>query len=154
VIPPIVLKVGTIGLILGACWLHGCHYGEQRISKDYATYRINVESVGKAAQAAADAEKALNEARKAASDASYAKALGVLGRDIGELRKRTSSGAYDLPAPAPSATCPQGQRCFDRDGFDAALRDFEGEVLTLVGEGATLKLRMDEAITWANRLSP
>ena len=125
----------------------------ERIKTEYAEYRIKVEAEGRSAQAAADAEKALNEARKAASDASYSKALGVLGRDIGELRKRTSSGAYDLPAPAPSATCPQGQRCFDRDGFDAALRDFEGEILTLVGEGATLKLRMDEAIRYANRLN-
>lgn len=152
-IPPFALKYGAYALVLGAAWLHGCQYGEQRISADYANFRIKTEIVGKAAQASADERKALDERRKAASDESYAKALGVLGRDIGELRKRAGSGANDLPAPAPSATCPEGQRCFNREQFDLALGEYEGEVLTLVGEGSEVKLRMDEAISWARSIS-
>lgn len=148
-IPPFAIKYSAYALVLGAAWLHGCQYGEQRISADYANFRINTEIVGKAAQRDADAIKATNEARKAASDESYSKALTVLGADLERLRKRANSGANSLPTPPPSPTCPEGQRCFDREQFDLALGEFEGEVLTLVGEGATLKLRLDTAIRWA-----
>lgn len=152
-IPPLALKYGAYALILGATYVGGCVRGSQTANERYLRLEANVEAVGKAAQERVEAIKATNEARKAASDESYAKALTVLGADLERLRKRASSGANDLPAPAPSAVCPEGLRCFDRDGFDSALREYEGEVLTLVGEGATLKLRMDEAIKWANRIT-
>lgn len=157
---PYLTRYGAYGAILAACWLHGCHFGEKResgrteaVKADYLQFRQNVETAGKLAQQNADIVAARNAEKAKASDESYSKALSVLGTDLERLRKRTDSGSYSLPAPGPSATCPEGQRCFDRGEFDTALRIFEGEVLTLVGEGATLKLRMDESIKWANRLN-
>ena len=149
-IPPLALKYGAYALVLGATYVGGCVRGSQTANEKYLQFKADVEAVGKAKQYEAEIEKAKGAQRAEASDASYAKALTVVGNDLERLRKRVSSGAHDLPAPAPSATCPQGQRCFDREQFDAALRDYEGEVLTLVGEGATLKLRLDTAIRWAN----
>lgn len=148
-IPPQALKLGAYALILGSAWLHGCRYGEQSISADYANFRINTEIVGKAAQKEADIKAAKDKEKAHASDLSYAKALSVLGSHIERMRKRANSGANDLRTPAPTPLCAEGLRCFDRELFDSALRTFEGEVLTLVGEGATLKLRMDEAVSWA-----
>lgn len=148
-IPPFALKYGAYALVLSGIWLHGCHYGEQRISADYANFRINTEIVGKQAQREADIKAAKDKEKAHASDLSYTKALSVLGSDIERLRKRANSGAHDLPAPAPTPLCAEGLRCFDRELFDSALRDYEGEVLALVGEGATLKLRMDTAMEWA-----
>lgn len=156
-IPPIVLKLGTYVLILSTAWLHGCHYGKSmgeaeffRLKTEYQIFTDKTRAAGEAAQKQADAQKALDEQRRAASDASYAKALGVLGRDIGELRKRTSSGAYDLPAPnAPTAQCAEGLRCFSREEFDRALREFETATDGFVAEGAALNLQLTTAIDWA-----
>ena len=157
---PYLTRIGGIAALLLVTWLHGCHFGDslkddklKSVQGAYDAYKANVEAAGRIAQMNADAIKAKDIERKAASDESYAKALTVLGSDIERLRKRTSSGAYDLPAPSSSTVCPDGLRCFDRQGFDSALREFETETDGFVAEGAALKLRMDEAIRWANRLN-
>lgn len=158
-IPPYALKLGAYGLILGATYISGCVRGSQtanarteQVKADYLQFRVNTEAIGKAAQKEADATRAANEQKAKASDESYSKALTVLGADLERLRRARAS-TDGLSAPAPSPTCPEGQRCFDRGQFDAALREYEGEVLTLVGEGAALKLRLDFAVKWASDIS-
>jgi hypothetical protein len=153
VIPPIVLKFGTISLILGACWLHGCHYGKQRISDEYAEYRIKVEAAGRSAQAAADEANARNIKLKEASDASYRTALVALGSDIERLRKSRASTNY-LPAKPADSACPEGWACFDRTLLEQALQRLDDGVSGIVAEGDSVRLRLSEAITWANRLNP
>lgn len=158
-IPPFALKYGAYALVLGTAYISGCVRGSQmandrieRITQDYANFRINTEIVGKAAQASADERKALDERRKAASDESYAKALGVLGRDIGELRRARSSADYLPPAPA-DTKCPEGWACFDRTLLQQAIRQLDEGVSGILAEGDSVRLRLSEAITWANRLN-
>ena len=157
---PYLTRYGAYGAILAGVWISGCTFGVKResartegVKADYLQFRQNVETAGKLAQQNADIVAARNAEKAKASDESYSKALSVLGTDLERLRKRTDSGSYSLPAPAPSATCPEGQRCFDRREFDTALRSFEEEIDGFVAEGSTLKLRMDESIKWANRLN-
>lgn len=154
-IPPIALKIGAIGLILGATYISGCVRGSemandriQRITEDYANFRINTEIVGKAAQRDADAIKATNEARKAASDESYSKALSVLGADLERLRRARSSTDYLPPAPA-DTKCPEGWACFNRAELQQAIRQLDEGVSGILAEGDSVRLRLDTAIRWA-----
>jgi hypothetical protein len=154
VIPPIVLRLGAYGLILGAAYVGGCVRGSQTANQELATYRANVEAEGRSAQAAADARRKLDEQRKAASDESYAKALGVLGHDLGELRKRATARGDFVPAKPADSVCPQGWACFDRAALESAIRQLDAGVSGIVAEGDQVRLRMDESIKWANRLNP
>ena len=147
-IPPFALKYGAYALVLGACWTHGCHYGEQRISADYANFRINTEIVGKQAQREADERKALDERRKAASDESYSKALTVLSADLERLRRARASADYLPPAPA-DTKCPEGWACFDRTELQQAIRQLDEGVSGLLAEGDSVRLQLSTAIDWA-----
>jgi hypothetical protein len=153
VIPPLVLKFGTIGLILGATYIGGCVRGSQTANKELATYRAQVEAAGRSAQAAADEANARNIKLKEASDASYRTALVALGSDIERMRKSRASTNY-LPAKPADSACPEGWACFDRTLLEQALQRLDDGVSGIVAEGDTVRLRLSEAITWANRLNP
>lgn len=124
---------------------------------EFAEFRGRVDALGQAAEQRARDRIALDKSRKEASDASYQVALTVLGADVERMRKQANPGGLKL-SPAPANTrCPEGQRCFDRSEFDAAIgRYFERETgsvertVGLVIEGAKVKLRLDTAIRWAN----
>lgn len=149
---PYLLRIGGIAALLLTTWLHGCHYGEQRISDEYAQYRISVESAGRIAQMNSDAIKARDEQRKAASDESYAKALTVLGGDIERLRKSRADTHY-LPPVSTDTRCPETWACFDRALLESAIGQLDADVSGIAETGDKMKLRMDEAIRWANRLN-
>ena len=158
-IPPQALKLGAYGLVLGATYIGGCVRGSQIANDKLTQYRAQVEAAGKQAQRDADIKAAKDRDNAHASDLSYSKALVALGSDIERLR-RARSYPGPLAAPAPSTVCPEGLRCLDREEFDTALsryweaeRRSEEAIDGLIAEGATLKLRMDEAISWANRLN-
>ena len=158
-IPPFALKYGAYALILGATYISGCVRGSQtanarteQVKADYLQFRVNTEAIGKAAQKEANATKAANEQKAKASDESYAKALVVLGRDIGELRRARTSTDYLPPAPA-DTKCPEGWVCFDRAALESAIRQLDEGVSGIVEKSDTVRLRMDESIKWANRLN-
>jgi len=147
-IPPQALKFGAYALILGATYVGGCVRGSQTANERYLRFKADVEAVGKAAQERAEAIKATNEARKAASDESYAKALTVLGADLERLRRARSSTNYLPPAPA-DTKCPEGWACFDRAALESAIRQLDAGVSGIVAESTEVKLRLDTAIDWA-----
>jgi hypothetical protein len=152
VIPPLVLKFGTIGLILGATYIGGCVRGSQTANAELATFKAQVEAAGRSAQAAADEANARNIKLKEASDASYRTALVALGSDIERMRKSRASSSY---VPAASPIAPSADlACFDRAELEQAIQRLDGGVSRLVEEGDSVRLRLSEAITWANRLNP
>jgi hypothetical protein len=147
VIPPIALRLGAYGLILGAAYVGGCVRGSQTANQELATYRANVEAEGRSAQAAADARRKLDEQRKAASDESYSKALTVLGADIERLRKSRASGGY-VPPSGPATPSPD-LACFSRAELEQAIQRLDAGVSGIVAEGDTVRLRLSTAIEWA-----
>lgn len=144
----------TIAVLTAACAFlaHGWHAESQA----FAEFRGGVEALGKAQEERTRDRIAQDKARKESSDASYSTALTVLGRDLERLHQ-PGPGPRDLSAAPADSRCPPTLRCLDRGEFDTALRSyqereegFEGRTAALIGEGATVKLRLDTAIHWAN----
>lgn len=141
--------VSAAAAFLGNAWL------DEKTA--FAEYRGQVEALGQEAERRTQDRIALDKARKEASDASYQVALASASTYIDRLHKQAGRSGVVLP-PAPANTrCPETQRCFDRVEFDAALQRFadrETEIVAatvgLVVEGAKVKLRLDNAIRWAN----
>jgi hypothetical protein len=148
-IPPILIKSGAIALLFGTVYISGCVHGEKEATAALETFKAQVAAEGRAAQAAADATKAKDIARKEASDASYRKALVVLGADIERMRRARAS-ANPVPATPPDSKCPDGWACFDRAELESAIRRLDAGVSGIVAEGDSVRLRLDTAIRWAN----
>ena len=100
----------------------------------------------------ADAIKARDIERKAASDESYSKALTILGGDIERLRKSRADTHY-LPPASTDTRCPETWACFDRAELEQAIQRLDDGVSGIVAEGDQVRLKLDTAIQWANRLN-
>lgn len=155
-IPPIALKFGAYGLILGATYIGGCVRGSQienarteKVQNEFSTFKLQVEAAGRSAQAAADERKKLDEQKAKASDESYAKALVALGSDIERMRRARSDTNYLPPAPA-DTKCPEGWACFDRAELQQAIRRLDEGLSGITQESDSVRLRLETAIRWAN----
>ena len=126
-------------------------------AETFASFRGAVEAAGRAQNERTAERVKGDKARKEASDASYQVALTALGNDLGRLLNTPRPGIRVLPPSPAGSRCPDGQRCFDRGEFDSALREhqereesIDEDAARLIGEGATLKLRLDTAVRWAS----
>lgn len=121
-----------------------------------ASFRGAVEAAGKAQEERTQARLRADRGAQERSDARYQDALAALQRDLARMRQQPRPEPRILPAAPAGSACPAGWRCFDRAGFDAALAEYQAAVgidldaaAGLIGEGAAVKLRLDEAIRWA-----
>ena len=151
VIMPWWAKPLAVLLLLAATWGHGWMRGASHGEAKLAAFAADVRTEGVKAQAVADARADRDRQRKAASDASYEKALVVLGADIERMR-RARAGSNPVPAAPAGSRCPEGWACFDRAELEQAIRRLDADVSGIVAEGDSIALKLDTAIRWAAEL--
>lgn len=116
--------------------------------KEFADFKDSVERQGKAAQQAADKQKAADIVAKENADASHSKAISDLNADIARLRKQRSPGGF-VPAPPPNSRRPD-LICFDRAAYIAADGKFTTGARGLADEGAAATVDLNTAKLWAH----
>jgi hypothetical protein len=145
---PMPYRLLALALLAAALWGHGFMKGANHGEQKLAAYVAEVRLAGVAAQAAATARAAADRDRKAASDASYRKALTLAGNDLKRLRD-ASSGRYIVSTPSPIAGVVDTRACFDAEQLNTAIREFAEGAAAIVGRGEAMRLRLDNAIQWA-----
>ena len=144
-------RFATAGLVVLAIFGYGWFKGHSSAQTAFDEYRGKVEALGDAqAKRTAEIIKS-NQAKKEAADAKLTKRIAALNTDNDRLRSLAS--ASSLPARAPDTRCPEGWACFDRASLESAIRQLDAGVSGIVEKGDTLRLRMDEAIRYSNRLN-
>jgi hypothetical protein len=137
---------GLAFALLGA-WGAWNRHQYRSVTAEYEAFKVATKAAGIAAQQAADARIAADKANKEKADATLKTRIANLAAD--NKRLRDNSGSSSLPARPADTGCPETLACFDRGAIDTALREFTGEVATLIGEGAEVRLRLTTAIEWA-----
>ena len=143
---PWVLLVLLVMLV--GSFLFGVHMEAGRLE----AFEAQVKVVGDAQnRRAAQRVKTNKRLLKEANDAYKVKYAG-LSSTISNLQRRLLAdpgSGFVPPGQQPvGSQCPHGQVCYDAAEFDRALRGFATEVAGIVGEGETLKLKLDTAVTW------
>ncbi len=143
-----------LGALLGSFF-----YGMHIESVKFAAFRAQVAVIGEAQNAKAAQKAKDDKALKKETDNVYKVENDKLARDNAALGKRVREGAgssYVSAGQQPAGSkCPDGQACFDAREFDAALREsargtqsFAEATVGLVGEGASVALKLDTGIAW------
>lgn len=118
----------------------------------FEAFKVTVASVGKAQEQRAHDRAVLNKNLKKEADDAYKLKAGKLLAGNAALAKCLQVGAGCGFVPARQqpvgSKCPDGQVCYDAGELDAAIRKFAARTAGLVGEGETLKLKLDTGIEW------
>lgn len=156
-VPPWVWKLLGAALVVLGIFGYGAHWQGARDDAKIAakqaeldTFKATVAAQGKAAQLAADNQKAADLAEKEKADAAHQTAVAALNADIARLRLDSSAGRTVPTAPADSRN-PQ-LACFDRALLGDAVDGFIGDVSRQVASGAAATLDLDNARAWAKNI--
>jgi isopropylmalate/homocitrate/citramalate synthase len=115
---------------------------------EFESFKVQVKTLGEEAQRRADAKEAADKLNKEQIDAKTIQLAADLNAATLKLRdnsRRSFVSARTAPSGSPDL------QCYDRTGFDAALRDFAEGVAGLVTEGAENSLKLKLAREWAQR---
>lgn len=127
-------------------------YGVRMEHGRFEAFETKVTAAGEAQNARAAQRAKDNKNLKKETDNAYKTKADKLRADNAALAKCLQVGAgcgFVRPGQQPvGSKCPDGQVCYDRAEFDAALRGFAADVARQVGQGDALKLKLDTAIEW------
>ena len=121
---------------------------------DAANARYNllvtqIESVGKIAQAEADAKIAADKSRRGKADAENKITTDRLRADIEWMRKERA-GQSLVPA-APAGSSSPDRACFDRGELEQAIQSLDSEVSGIVDKGSKATIDLNTAKRWAQQ---
>jgi len=135
----------ALAIGFGAAWkMQGARY--EKVRGEYNTYKVGVETLGKAAKDAA-AKQALHDMKnKERTDAEVKRAGAAYKLDVARVLDGIARGNYLPPAPAGSGD--PRRACFDRAELDAAVRDFVRGTAGLAGEGGEAVIKLDALKEW------
>lgn len=146
-------RVVMAGLALVIAFLAGVHWESKKTAKAAAAFEAYKSQVAGAAaeRKAADARQALADlkAKERADENQNRRAARQRDRIV-ELRVDTDHRYEPAPAAAPSAVCPEGLACFDRDAFERARRDLVEGLRRLADEGTAVENALRTAREWAD----
>lgn len=117
------------------------------VKAEYAAFKSNVETLGKAAEKAAREKEAADKERKEKADAENKRTVDRLNADVARLRHASSRSG--ILSSAPAASRRPDLACYGRSGLDAEIREFAGtatEVLGILGADA---VGLNTAKRWA-----
>jgi len=117
---------------------------------DYAEFKAKVKVAGEAADKANREREGRELKLKEKTDADHKATVARLNRDL--KRVRDDNARRSLTPEAPTDSKRPDLACFERADFARALRDFETEVLGIVGEGTANTIDLDAAKRWAQAL--
>ena len=117
---------------------------------EFSAFQLQTKMIGEAQIKENERREAADRKLKEKTDADHKSAVARLNRNIKRLRDDHARRSLVPAAPVDSRS--PGLACFDRAIFSGALRDYEAEVIGLVGEGAAATLDLDAAKAWAQSL--
>lgn len=143
------LALGTVAAGLGvALKVQSSRLETCRV--EFEVFRVEIKRLGEAQDKANREKESADKKLKERTDADHKTTIARLNRDINRLRDVHARSSL-----TPEVT-PASRRldlaCFDRAEFARALRQFEGEIEAIVGEGAARAVELDLAKAWAQSL--
>lgn len=163
IVPNLVPALGAfanpwVWVILLTALMGSFFYGVHMEAGRFEAFKVAVAAQRKAQEVrSAQRAKDNNAVQKEADDV-YKTENGKLAARIAELDKRVrdTSDSYVPTRQQPvGSKCPDGQYCYDADGFDSAIRasiagtqEFAVATAGIAKEGASLKLKLDTGIAW------
>lgn len=132
--------------VWGHGWLKGAHHGEAKL----AAFEVAVRAEGSAAQKLANDRISRERAKTDDTNAKYLAADAGRRATAERLRKYADTPGYIVPRTATDTGVVETRACFDQRAVDDAIRTFATGTASLVGEGEALRIRLDNAINWAN----
>jgi predicted negative regulator of RcsB-dependent stress response len=142
--------VGLAFALLGA-WGAWNRHQFNAVTAEYEAFKVATQAAGIAAEHAAAVRAAFDKANQEKTDADHAKAVAALAADNKRLRDARSSSS-NLPPAAPGAVRPD-RITFDWAELDAAIRQLDAGVSSLVEQGDSDGLSLNLAKSWALRMS-
>ena len=143
---PYVLGGAAIGLALMAGSIVVQTSRLSACKAEFASFKVQVEVLGREAQRVADAKEAADRLNKEKTDAKTVRLTTDLNAATQRLRDNARSSFVLSRASPPGSPDVQ---CYDRAGLDGALRGFAKGVAGLIGEGSKNSLDLRLAREWA-----
>jgi hypothetical protein len=157
----ILARLGVVTLVFLSAMAYGAwkmHAHDsikyESLKYEYNTFKAEVGTLGRVAQAAADQKKASDLAKKKEIDDAHAKAVAALAATVSGLRRANDARSRELPAPTPSSSRPD-LLCLDRAEYQRAygelFEQFQAGIRRLADEGTASTLSLDAAKKWGQK---
>lgn len=147
-----VIAVLGISLKVQSARLANAKEAHEQVKAEFAGFRLEVERIGKEAQAKAQAKEADDKAAKEKSDAKHKATVSELTAMYRGLRdQRAGSGSNVLPEASRTSGVPVGVICFNRQALDSGLRNAMDESAKGFERGDRYRLDLACGAEWATR---